>query len=348
MNKKHIGTALVGYGYGGKTFHAPLIDGVSELSLNVVVSSDAEKVHQDLPAVRVSRTLEEAISSSEFELVVIATPNDTHFELAKAALAAGKHVVVDKPFTTTCAEATELIELAQRCERVLSVFHNRRWDADFITVKQLLENGRLGDIVHFESHFDRFRPQVRQRWREQVGAGTGIWFDLGSHLLDQCIQLFGKPQALQVDLEMQREGASAVDYFHAVLHYGRMRAILHASALVAGESARFTIHGTKGSYVKYGLDTQEDALKRGDDVNGDPFGCDPRAGDLTVYIDEKPHVASVSTSKGDYLFYYRAVANAIADRNARNPVPAEDALLVMQLLETGCKSSEEKRLIAIE
>lgn len=343
-----VNVALLGYGYAGKTFHAPLIMGIPDLDLKVVVSSDAKKVQSDLANVSVCASHDQVFADNNINLVVIATPNDTHFDLAKRALQAGKHVVVDKPFTTTCAEAEELIELARARELVLSVFHNRRWDADFLTVRKILRDGVLGDVMHFESHFDRYRPEVRQRWREQAGVGSGIWFDLGSHLLDQTLQLFGQPDSIQADLEQQRDGAQTVDFFHVVLRYGKMRAILHASALVAAESPRFTIHGKLGSYVKFGLDPQEDALKRNDDVNGDDFGKDARDGTLTVSTappgDAPCHATTRETERGNYLAYYSGIGDAIS-KGACNPVPAEDALNVMRLLELGCQSSVAKKLM---
>lgn len=344
-----VNVALIGYGYAGKTFHAPLIKGIPDFELKVVVSSDAKKVQTDLPDVSVCASHDQVFSDENLDLVVIATPNDTHFDLAKRALQTGKHVVVDKPFTTTCEEAEELIELARARELLLSVFHNRRWDADFLTLRKLLAEGVLGDVMHFESHFDRYRPEVRQRWREQAGVGSGIWFDLGSHLLDQTLQLFGEPESIQADLEQQRDGAQTVDFFHVILRYGKMRAILHASALVAAESPRFTVHGKLGSYVKFGLDTQEEALKRNDDVKGDDFGKDPRAGTLTVSTappgDAPCHEVTRETERGNYLAYYSGIRDAIT-KGASNPVPAEDALNVMRLLALGCKSSEAKRLMS--
>ncbi len=186
-----IRVGLVGFGYASKTFHAPLIGGTPGMALKAVASSDADKVHADWPGVKVMSAPGDLLDDPDIDLVVIATPNDTHFPLAKAALEAGKHVVVDKPFTVTLSQARELESLAKHCGRILSVFHNRRWDSDFLTVSALINEGQLGEVCYFESHFDRFRPQVRQRWREQAGPGSGIWYDLAPHLLDQVVVLFG-------------------------------------------------------------------------------------------------------------------------------------------------------------
>ncbi len=332
MTKDKLGVALFGYGYAGKTFHAPLIACAPSLSLSMVVSSNHEKVSQDHPTMLVSPDADDAFANKAIDLVVIATPNDTHFDLASRALNAGKHVVVDKPFTTTVAEAQELIAIAQKKKLLLSVFHNRRWDSDFLTLKQIQKEGLLGEIVHFESHFDRFRPVVQQRWRERPGAGGGLWFDLGPHLLDQTLQLFGDPEAVFGDLAIQREGASAIDFFHVTLRYGKMRAILHASALVPAESARFTVHGSESSFIKFGLDVQEDALKRGELPNQEGWGEDSQKSTIITWVEGVPQAQPYSLIPGCYGAYYQGVADAIL-RGKPNPVPPEQAIKVMELLE---------------
>ena len=205
-----LSVALLGYGYAGRTFHAPLIVSVPGLRLTAVGSGNPAKVHVDLPEADVG-TVEEVLARPGIDVVVIATPNDTHVDLARRALEAGKHVVVDKPFTLTLAEARELALLAGRTGRQLSVFHNRRWDADFLTVQRLIAGGELGEIVHFEAHFDRYRPEVRPRRRETSVPGGGLWYDLGPHLVDQALRLFGPPSAVYGDLTRQREGAQAID-----------------------------------------------------------------------------------------------------------------------------------------
>ncbi len=191
---------LVGYGYAGKTFHAPLLGTAPGITLAAIASSKPDVVLADWPEVTVYPTPEALIAAAEIDLVVIATPNDTHAPLASAALAAGKHVVVDKPFTLTVAEAEALQAQAAQVGRVLSVFHNRRWDADFLGLQQLLASGRLGRVTEFTSRFDRYRPEVRQRWREAATIGAGIWYDLGPHLIDQALTLFGLPDAISADL----------------------------------------------------------------------------------------------------------------------------------------------------
>lgn len=337
---------LVGYGYASKTFHAPLIAGTPGLELAAVVSSDAGKVHADWPALPVVSEPQALFNDPTLDLIVIPTPNDTHYPLAQQALAAGKHVVVDKPFTVTLSQARALQQQAQQRGLLLSVFHNRRWDSDFLTLKTLLQEGSLGEVVYFESHFDRFRPQVRQRWREQGGAGSGIWYDLGPHLIDQALQLFGKPQTLFVDLGQLRPGSQSVDYFHALLQYGKRRVVLHGSMLAAAEGPRYIVHGTQGSYIKYGLDPQEDRLKAGDRLPQADWGYDMRDGVVTLSRDDVLAEQPLLTLPGNYPAYYAAIRDAINGDGA-NPVPAAEAIAVMEMIELGIESDKQQTALPV-
>ena len=329
--------ALIGYGFASKTFHAPLLTNVPGLRLTHIVSSDAAKVKKDYD-VTVLAKAEEAFALPEIDLIVIATPNITHFDFASKALNAGKHVVVDKPFTNTLAEATELVKLAKNRGRVISVFQDRRWDSDFLTVRQVVASGALGDVAHFESHYDRYRPEPRQRWRELPGPGSGIWFDLGPHLVDQALQLFGRPEGVYADLEMQRPRGQATDYFHVILRYGRNRVILHGASLVVAETPRFAIHGSLGSYTKFGMDQQEEALKQGEIPGAAGWGQDPQTGTLITKKGDGFDKRQVPNVPGNYLAYYEGIRDAIA-LGAPNPVTPEQALDVINVLETGMKSS---------
>jgi scyllo-inositol 2-dehydrogenase (NADP+) len=337
---------IVGYGYASKTFHAPLIAAVPGLQLFAVSSGDPAKVAMDWPQLPVFASAEALFACDEIELVVIPTPNETHFPLAAKALAAGKRVVVDKPFTLTAAEAQQLISLAQRHQSLLSVFHNRRWDADFLTLRSVLSAGSLGRVTQFESHFDRYRPEVRSRWRESAAPGAGLWYDLGPHLVDQAVQLFGAPQAISLDLARQRDGAVADDWFHAVLRYDELRVILHGSALVAAVGARLAVHGTAGSFVKFGLDPQEDALKAGRRPGTADWGLDPLPGRLILRHGDELHEQVVASTPGDYLAYYAAIRDAIR-LGTPNPVPAEQALHVMRLIELGIESAQEGQVLPV-
>ena len=342
-----IRVGLIGYGYASKTFHAPLITAVPGMELVAVSSSDAQKVHADWSNVTVVDDPQALFSRSDIDLIVIPTPNETHFPLAKHALLAGKHVVVDKPFTVTLSQAKELSQVATHSGKLLSVFHNRRWDSDFLTLKQLLHSGVLGEVVYVESHFDRFRPEVRQRWREDGSVGSGIWYDLGPHLLDQAVQLFGLPVAIDVDLAQLRPGGKATDYFHATLIYPLRRVVLHASMLVAAESARYTIHGTKGSFIKYGLDPQEDRLKAGVRLPQADWGVDSRHGLLTLHHEGVMVEQAVTSLPGNYPAYYAAVRDALQGKG-ENPVPAEQAIQVMELIELGLLSHQERRAVVVK
>ncbi|MDS7868773.1 oxidoreductase [Klebsiella pasteurii] len=341
-----IRVGLIGYGYASKTFHAPLISGTPGMTLAAVLSSDEKKVLADWPAVQVVAAPQALFSDPNIDLVVIPTPNDSHFPLAKAALEAGKHVVVDKPFTVTLAQARELEAIAKSEGLLLSVFHNRRWDSDFLTVKSLINEGLLGEVVYFESHFDRYRPQVRHRWREQGGPGSGIWYDLAPHLLDQVVNLFGLPVSMQVDLAQLRPGSQSTDYFHAVLTWPQRRVVLHGTLVAAAETARFIIHGSRGSYVKYGLDPQEERLKSGERLPQEDWGYDMRDGLLTRAEGEDITEASWLTLPGNYPAYYAAIRDALNGVGV-NPVPASQAIQIMELIELGLESARHRATLSL-
>lgn len=342
----NIRVAIIGYGYASKTFHAPLISGTPGMTLAAVSSSDEGKVRIDWPAVPVVAEPRQLLDDPNIDLIVIPTPNDTHFPLAKAALEAGKHVVVDKPFTVTLSQARELDAVARSRGRLLSVFHNRRWDSDFLTVKSLINEGLLGEVCYFESHFDRYRPRIRDRWRERGGPGSGIWFDLGPHLLDQAICLFGLPVSMTVDLAQLRPGAQSTDYFHAVLVYPQRRVILHATLLAAAETARFIVHGSRGSYIKYGLDPQEERLKNGERLPQEDWGYDMRDGILTRVDGEDRSEESWLTLPGHYPAYYAAIRDAL-NGNGENPVPASQAIQIMELIELGIESAKHRETLCL-
>jgi predicted dehydrogenase len=340
-----INVALIGYGLAGKVFHAPLISHVEGLRLCAVVSSSPAKVWQDYPGVTVWPNVDDAIRSPEIGMIVVATPNVTHFDFAYRALEAGKHVVVEKPFTVSAAEAETLAAFARQQNCVLSVFQNRRWDADFLTLRRIVAAGELGEIVDLESHYDRYRPVVQKRWKEQEGPGSGIWFDLGAHLADQVLQLFGFPEAIFADFAMQRAGAQTVDYFHVLLRYPQLRVILHGGNLVAEPARRFVVHGTKGSYIKSGMDVQEDQILRGIQPGDPEWGVDPQLGTIADRTSGTLQIRTVPNETGCYLEFYRRVRGAIAGTDA-NPVPPEEGVAVMRILEAACRSASERREIA--
>jgi scyllo-inositol 2-dehydrogenase (NADP+) len=267
--------------------------------------------------------------------VVIASPTATHFELARTALLAGKHVVVDKPFTTTVEEAEILMDIASSRGLILSVFQNRRWDNDYLTVKKCIADGRLGTLYSYEGNFDRFRPHLKGGWREESQPGAGILYDLGSHLIDQALQLFGKPQFVLADIVRQREGAQADDYFHLVLGYGRQRVILHGAMVVREPGPRFAVHGDGGSFVKFGLDPQEDDLRAGKRPGDADWGKDNPAyyGTFTP-ADGTREV--VETERGAWEKYYEGIADAILD-GAPVPVDPAEARDVIAVIEAALR-----------
>ncbi|MGI4731026.1 MAG: oxidoreductase [Janthinobacterium lividum] len=343
-----IRVGLLGYGYAGRTFHAPLIAAEPGLALVAVGSRDPAKVHADLADVVVADPLVVA-TSPQVDLVVVATPNDTHAPLATAALRAGKHVVVDKPFTLDLAEARALVALAERQDRLLSVFHNRRWDSDYLSIARAIADGVVGDVAHFESHVDRFRPEVRARWREGAGAGSGVWFDLGPHLVDQTLRLFGLPERVTATLARQRPGALADDWAHVVFdcrseNGGARRVILHAAMLVAGGSPRFVVHGTRASLVKHSPDRQEAQLLAGMPPGGAGWGTDPDP--IVVHAPDGTR-STIPAIPGDQRRYYRAIAAALAGAGV-NPVPPGQALAVMAVVEAAVRSARAGAAVAID
>jgi predicted dehydrogenase len=364
FNVKPLRVALVGYGNAGRIFHAPLISGVPGLALHTVVSSKPQAVLADWPAVRVVPVVDQSLADPAVDIVVVASSNATHHPIARAALLAGKHVVVDKPCTVTLAETQDLLELAKVQGRVLTVFQNRRWDADFLALQQVIASGQLGRIVHFESHFDRYRPLVLDRWRDHGIPGSGLWVDLGAHLVDQALQLFGVPDDLLLGTAQQRDHAQTNDWFHAQLRYDSthpgLRVVLHGSTLVPALGPRFIVHGTKGSFVKYGLDTQEDALKAG----GRPvlgasgmtqpaqWGADPFRGELVLAQGDALVRQPAPDAKGDYLAYYVALRDHLSDTlggspdAAALPVTPDEVLQVMTLLSRGEQSVAEGRFVS--
>lgn len=351
--------ALIGYGGAGRVFHAPLISGVPGLQLNCIVTSQQAAVQSDWPDVRCLGSAGDAFSDPAIDLVVIATPNASHFELAQRALNAGKHVVVDKPCTVTLAETQRLLDLAQARGRVLTVFQNRRFDSDFLALQQVIQSGALGRVVQVDSHFDRYRPTVPARWREQAVPGSGLWLDLGPHLVDQALTLFGLPDDIFLDLATLREGAQVNDWFHAVLRYtsrhGGLRVVLHASTLVAELGPRWAVHGTRGSFTKFGLDTQEDMLKAGQrpqlgDLNG--WGEDPGLGDVLSFetlpgiTDPLSVRRAAPNPAGNYLHYYAQLRDHLWGMTPEPLVTPAQVRAVMQLLSMGEQSAAQGRFVA--
>lgn len=341
--KDAIRVGLIGYGYAGKTFHAPLIHSVPGLALTVIGSSKREIVEAKYPGVLVS-CAEAVPNHPDVDLVVIASPNESHFPLAAAALRAGKDVVIDKPFTVTLAEARALAEIAEKHNRLLSVFHNRRWDSEVRATKAILETGVLGKVSHYESHMDRFRPLVRQRWREDPGPGAGLWYDLGPHLIDQALYLFGLPQAVNASFGTLRQGGLTEDWAHVLLIYSQMRVILHASLLVSGGGPRSVLHGAQASWAKFGADVQERQLMSGMLPDDPAFGHDPTPS--IVYDGASGSQTELPSPRGNQREYYIGIRDALLGK-APVPVPLQDAVAGMAILETSFRSGARGQVLPL-
>ncbi|WP_242481163.1 oxidoreductase [Rubrivivax gelatinosus] len=314
-----VRVGLIGWGKAARGFHAPLIRATAGMRLAAVGSRNpaevADSVRTECGAEVVVQTPQALLAGGAVDLVVVATPNDSHHEWAAAALRAGCHVVVDKPFALDLAQARELVALAGQMERQLCVFHNRRWDGDFLTLRRLLASGELGRVTEFVSHFDRFRPQRRERWRERAGPGAGIWMDLGPHLLDQALQLFGPPAGITLDLAVQRAGPGADDWFDCRLRWddgphGGLRARLHAGMLAACARPRFVLLGDQAAFRVDGLDPQEEALSAGRDPTAADWGRDARCGRLW-HGDGRAD--PVLLEPGAYPRFYAALREALHD-----------------------------------
>lgn len=344
-----IKVGIIGYGFSATIFHLPFLESSTELEFVAISTSRPDEVKLKHPRVSTYDTPEALIVDSGVDLVVITTPNIVHYSLAKLCLKKGLHVVLEKPMVTTSVEAKELVALAKEKSLILSVFHNRRWDGDFLTIKILIDNNSIGDVRFFESHFDRFRPTAQKRWREVPGVGAGIWFDLGPHLVDQAVCLFGVPKSVTARCLPMRDGSEVADYFHVLLHYENLEVVLHASLFSAGPNTRFRLEGTGGSYVKQGLDPQEDQLKSGMLPTASGFGVESEEHFGTLYYEEnyETSTSQVETEVGCYQEFYSQLALAI-NGDGKCPVSGEEVLSVVKIIEFAEISSKEGRTIAFK
>jgi scyllo-inositol 2-dehydrogenase (NADP+) len=340
-----IDVGLVGFGLAGSAFHAPVIRAVPGLHLAAIVQRNGDEAAEKYPDVRIVRSVDELLSMQEIRLVVIATPNETHYPFARQCLEAGRDVVVDKPFTTTLEEAISLVRLAKSASRLLTVYQNRRYDGDFQAIRQLVAAGTLGRIVRFETTYDRFRPHLKPgAWRETSRPGSGILFDIAPHLIDHALVLFGLPEAVSADVRAERENAVADDAFDITLHYPNgMRAVLRSSILAAAPRPRFVLLGTQGSFVKQSFDPQEMNLRRGYIPADKPWGYEPEEnwGVLTVPAGDSFEQRRIPSATCDYRDYYSNVRYAILGR-APLAVTPEYALDVMRMLELARESSRKR------
>lgn len=352
--KSTLHTGIIGFGVGGNTFHAPIIATTEGFEINKIRArkdSEVTLARQRYPGVSITANADEIINDPNIELVVIATPNDSHHSLAKQAMLAGKHVVVDKPFTITTSDADDLLKIAKETNRVLSVHHNRRFDSDFKTIEKLLKSGLLGELAEFECHYDRFRNYLRPgAWREKDEPGAGILYDLGSHLIDQPLCLFGFPKEITADIRAQRKGAKATDNFELILHYPGLKVTLKAGMLVSQPLPRYILLGDKGSFVKYGLDVQEAALKAGlTPFTKSDWGIEPESvwGNLVTEINGTKFSGKIQSEIGDYRGFYSNVYAAITNGEPLD-VSALHARNIIRVIELAIKSNDEKKTIDCE
>lgn len=343
-----IRAGVVGFGLGGRIFHAPFLQAVDGLELAAILQRHGNDAAEAYPSVPVVRSMEELLAQPELALVVITTPPSTHFELARQSLLANKHVVIDKPFVATSEQALELIELARARNRVLSAYQNRRWDGDFQTLEKLIAQGKLGRLVSLESRFERFHPGLRpKQWQEKNLPGNGLLHDLGAHLVDQALALFGVPETIAADIRHDRDQTAVNDAFTIELRYPRLRVWLYSTMLACAPGPRFVAHGTSGSYVKYGLDPQEPALKGGAVLGGPHWGEEPEAawGMLTTIENGGVAERPIPTLPGDYRGYYENVRDAILG-TAPLAVPGEQGWRVIRMLELAIESSDTRKAIS--
>jgi scyllo-inositol 2-dehydrogenase (NADP+) len=340
-----IRVGLIGFGFAGRVFHAPVISSVEGLELAAVVERHTNHAAERYPGITTYRSLDAMLENPSLGLLVVATPNITHFETVSRIIAAGKSVVVDKPLAVASAEIARLIELASAHNALLVPFHNRRWDSDFQTIQKLLHEGSLGRLVHFESTFDRWRPiSTTGAWREDPALGGGVLLDLGTHLADQALVLFGKPEAVGAEVLRERDGQGSNDSFTVRLRYPAFSVTLGANCLSALERPRFHLRGTKGNFWKWGLDPQEAALHRITRITDLAWGQEPAAnwGTLSVDVDGGAVTHPIEPIPGDYRLCYTAVRNALLGK-APTPVTAVEAWRAARLLEWAVESSEQRR-----
>jgi predicted dehydrogenase len=343
-----IKTGIASYGLSGRVFHAPFIHANEAFELTAICERSKNEASKTYPYVKIVSSFDELISDASLELIIVNTPDVTHYDYCKAALEAGKHVIVEKPFVFTVAEGEELIQLAAQKGRMLTVFQNRRWDGDFMTVRKVLNENKLGRIVEFRAGFQRFRTQIADTWKERNDRFVGIVYNLGPHLVDQAICLFGKPTGVFAQIKKQRDGSQIDDFFHIILKYPELQVTLTAGMLMKEPIVSFVLHGTKGSFIKPGIDPQEDQLKGGMLPTDEVYGFDTPEMYGTLVLDENGETIreTIETIRGDYRLYFDAVANSIRQQQAPPISPAEN-LLVIRILEAAYQSNDENRVVFI-
>lgn len=344
---RRIKTGVVGYGKSSKVFHIPFLSTMQEFEITKVMERHADESKKRFPDITVAKTFDELIGDDKTELIVITTPNDTHFDYASRALSAGKHVVLEKPFTNNTEEAEKLVRLAKNSKTILSVYQNRRYVSDFLTMREILNDKLLGEVHEFNATYDRYRPEaIAGSWREAALPGSGILFDLGPHVIDQALTLFGNPRAITADVRKQRAEVNADDYFNIWLDYGFLKVILHAGMLVREQGPRYMIQGTKGSFLKYGEDPQEEKLKAGELPTSADWGQEPETSYGVLHTELNGQVVRkiVPSKRGDYAQYYRNIYNTIVNGAPLMETP-EHGFNTIKIIELALESSRLRKTL---
>ncbi len=343
-----INVALSSYGMSGVVFHGPLLERHTGFKISKILERNRKESSGKHPDATIVRDFNAILDDPSVELVIINTPDHLHLDMATRAMQAGKHVVVEKPFTLNSVDASALIETAGNHGVMLSVFQNRRWDGDFLTVMEVIKSGRLGRLVDFESHFDRYRNYIQDSWKDQSN-GTGTLWNLGSHLVDQALQLFGMPERLFCDSRMLRDGAKTDDSYDLFLHYPGHKCLIRSSYLVREPGPRFILHGTEGSYLKWGVDPQEEDLKSGKLPDSALWGEDPESawGTINTNYQGERMEGPFPTQPGNYMAYYDNIYDAIRN-NRPLEVTAQQARDVIRIIEAAYQSSREGQVVPLK
>lgn len=343
-----IKTALASFGMSGQVFHGPFLKVNPHFEVAAVCERTKQLSKQMFPDARIVQHYSQLLDDAEIEAVVVNTPDYLHFSMAKEALEAGKHVIVEKPFTLKSEEARQLIDLAQKKNRVLTVYQNRRWDGDFMTVKKIIEEKTLGRIVEFESHFDRYKRELADSWKENPDGNYGALYNLGPHMVDQALALFGIPLAVTAHLQTVRPGGKVFDYYDIRLHYPSFSALLKCSYLVYNSIARYIVHGENGTFIKRGIDPQEEKLKQGALPLGAEWGREDPAffGKLSAQINNQHFEGVIETINGNYTAFYDNFYEAVRE-GASLAVEPEEALNVIRILERCLQSHNERRTVSV-
>jgi scyllo-inositol 2-dehydrogenase (NADP+) len=338
-NMKKIGVGLASYGMSGEVFHAPLLSVHPGFEIVSILERTRSRSRERYPEVQIVRDYHDLLGDDRIDLVVVNIPDRFHYEMAREALEQGKDVILEKPFVLDSREGDELISLAAERGCLLSVFQNRRWDGDFLTVREIMKKGLLGRLVEYEAHFDRFRNYIQENtWKEDPASGTGTLYNLGSHLIDQALVLFGPPEHVNADIRIQRSGGMVDDAFTLWLGYPEVKVTLKASYLVREPGPRYMLHGTEGSFLKYGIDPQEEALKKGDPPGTPGWGTDPPSGWGRLNTEIGPHDGPYETLPGNYGDFYENIYQTLTGK-ADLAVTAAQANMVIRVIEAAWESN---------